>query len=172
MSEFHCFLNLPRELQDEIVSHAIPPLIVPCHVLAGSITSAGEHSLLSLKLSCRSIYEAVCRVRLVKAFSAVQISPRPPIFSFNPEKDTLRVWEMQLPSSSCSRVEKPAGLPVKRLISMTRKLRVAFMSWTSSLRQNHRSTFQDQFAPARKLKLDKLPHLQELIIVSQSVDGF
>jgi hypothetical protein len=172
MSKFHCFLELPWELQDEIISHAIPPLIVPCHVLAGSITSAGEHSLLSLKLSCRSIYEAVRRVRWVKASSAMHFSPRPRIFSLDPEKDILRVWEMRLPIFSCSRVEKAGGLPVTRLISMTRKLRIALITWTKSLQQSHLSSFQDKAALVRKLKLDKLPHLQELIIVSQSVDMF
>ncbi|KAM0234368.1 hypothetical protein ACHAP5_010090 [Fusarium lateritium] len=120
MSEFHCFLSLPRELRDEIVAHAIPPLVVPCHVQTGSITSAGEHSLSSLKLSCRSIYEAVQRVRQVKGISDATNSPHPHVFSFNPEKDTLRVWEMRLPRST--RVEDAAGLPVKRLISMTNQM--------------------------------------------------
>ncbi|KAM0216597.1 hypothetical protein ACHAQD_007832 [Fusarium lateritium] len=120
MSEFHCFLSLPRELRDEIVAHAIPPLVVPCHVQTGSITSAGEHSLSSLKLSCRSIYEAVQRVRQVKGISDATNSPHPHVFSFNPDKDTLRVWEMRLPRST--RVEDAAGLPVKRLISMTNQM--------------------------------------------------
>jgi hypothetical protein len=172
MSEFHYFLDLPRELQDEIVSNAIPPLTVPCQFLTGLMISAGEHSLLSLKLSCRSIYEAVQRVRQVKAFSAVHAPPGPPIFSFNPEKDTLRVWEMRLPSSTSSRVENAAGLPVKRLISMTKKLRVAFDLWLKELQPGRDLDFQDPASPSRKLKLEKLPHLQELIIVSPSADRF
>lgn len=172
MSEFRFFLDLPRELQDEIVSNAIPPLTVPCQFLTGLRVSAGEHSLLSLKLSCRSINEAVQRVRQVKAFSAVHRPPGPPIFSFNPEKDTLRVREMRLPSSTSSRVENAAGLPVKRLISITKKLSVSFKLWLDKLNPSAPLDLYDPASPARKLKLDKLPHLQELIIVSPSADRF
>ncbi|KAM0209456.1 hypothetical protein ACHAQI_006505 [Fusarium lateritium] len=162
MSEFHCFLSLPRELRDEIVAHAIPPLVVPCHVQTGSITSAGEHSLSSLKLSCRSIYEAVQRVRRVKGISDATNSPHPHVFSFNPDKDTLRVWEMRLPRST--RVEDAAGLPVKRLISMTNQMSSVPVLMAITFHAKSHPNGVDQSLPLKKLKLDKLPHLQELII--------
>lgn len=172
------YAKLPRELQLEVIKHAVPPLVVPCVAssrVPENIRSNGEHSLLSLKLSCRDIYYAVNQLRPVLAIpihsakrypALIQdwdpvdgdiIYPlSPPVFRFNLELDTLRVWDMQLP-----RVERSKVLPVRRLISMVMH-QWCFYGPIFSVSRHCAGV-------VKKLKLDRLPHLQELCIVNQMI---
>ncbi|KAF5249437.1 hypothetical protein FANTH_5318 [Fusarium anthophilum] len=128
------FLDLAPELQSMILEFlilSICPLTVPCDAEKkyGPITSAGEQSLLNLKLSCRMIYNAIKAKRLIEAFTIVQ--PQPPrrewhpehgaiifppsrkAFTIDPYRDILRVWDMKLPRFRCS----SDIFPVKRILS-------------------------------------------------------
>ncbi|KAF5533032.1 hypothetical protein FMEXI_12115 [Fusarium mexicanum] len=131
------FLDLAPELQSMILEFlilSICPLTVPCDAEKkyGPITSAGEQSLLNLKLSCRMIYNAIKAKRLIEAFTIVQ--PQPPrrewhpehgaiifppsrkAFTIDPYRDILRVWDMKLPRFRCS----SDIFPVKRILSVWR----------------------------------------------------
>ncbi|CZR44565.1 uncharacterized protein FPRO_14318 [Fusarium proliferatum ET1] len=112
------FLDLAPELQSMIMEFlilSICPLTVPCDAKTkyGPITSAGEQSLLNLKLSCRMIYNAIKEKRFVEAFTIVQPQPHRrewhpsqgaiifpssrKAFTIDPFRDMLRVWDMKLP---------------------------------------------------------------------------
>nr|RBQ90390.1 hypothetical protein FVER53263_08646 [Fusarium verticillioides] len=129
------FVDLAPELQSMIMEFlmlSICPLTVPCAAKTKyyPITSAGEQSLLNLKLSCRMIYNAIKEKRFVEAFTIVQ--PQPPrtewhpsqgavifppsrkAFSIDPNRDMLRVWDMKLPH--CHRFS--GNIPVRRLLSV------------------------------------------------------
>ncbi|KAF5662669.1 hypothetical protein FHETE_7775 [Fusarium heterosporum] len=115
------FGKLPRELQAEIVSYTILPLILPCtgRNRNSRVTSAGEQSLLSLKLSCRGIYEALRYLRPVEAIGRESRARDIPLFSFDPKNDILRVWDMSLPRAETSGIKTEADFPARRLISMS-----------------------------------------------------
>ncbi|KAF4993172.1 hypothetical protein FGRMN_6657 [Fusarium graminum] len=114
------FGKLPRELQVEIVSYSIPPLILPCtgRNRNSRVTSAGEQSLLSLKLSCRGIYEALRYLRPVEAIGRESRARDIPLFRFDPKNDILRVWDMSLPRAETG-AKTEAQFPPRRLISMS-----------------------------------------------------
>ncbi|KAF4440290.1 hypothetical protein FACUT_3511 [Fusarium acutatum] len=96
------------------------------------ITSAGEQSLLSLKLSCRMIYTAIKEKRFIEAFTIVQpqpprsewhpsqgaviFPPSPKAFTIDPFRDMLRVWGMKLPYFQ----RLSDNVPVRRLLSVCR----------------------------------------------------
>ncbi|KAF5592771.1 hypothetical protein FPCIR_5454 [Fusarium pseudocircinatum] len=74
------FVDLAPELQSMIMEFlvlSICPLTVPCDAKTKyyPITSAGEQSLLNLKLSCRMIYNAIKEKRFIEAFTIVQPQP-------------------------------------------------------------------------------------------------
>ncbi|KAF4952277.1 hypothetical protein FGADI_6898 [Fusarium gaditjirri] len=130
------FLDLAPELQSRIIEFlilGICPLTVPCDAKTKyqPITSAGEQSLLSLKLSCGMIYTAIKEKRFIEAFTIAQPQPSarewhpsqgaiifPPsrkAFSLDPYRDMLRVWDMKLPHFQAF----PSGnIPVWRLLSV------------------------------------------------------
>ncbi|KAF5624320.1 hypothetical protein F52700_9486 [Fusarium sp. NRRL 52700] len=142
------FLDLAPELQSmimELLILSICPLTVPCDAEKkyGPITSAGEQSLLNLKLSCRMIYNAIKEKRYIEAFTIVQ--PQPPrsewhpengaiifppsrkAFTIDPYRDILRVWDMKLPRFRCD----SDILPIKRILSVWRDKPVHHHSSTS-----------------------------------------
>ncbi|PNP81032.1 hypothetical protein FNYG_05499 [Fusarium nygamai] len=129
------FVDLAPELQSMIMEFlmlSICPLTVPCDAKTKyyPITSAGEQSLLNLKLSCRMIYNAIKEKRFIEAFTIVQPQPhrsewdpsqgavifRPSrkAFTIDPYRDMLRVWDMKLPH--CHRFS--GNIPVRRLLSV------------------------------------------------------
>src|SRR4051794_5579394 len=77
------FADLLPEIQREVIKQAVPPLIVPCIAdlsVPGRTRSAGEHSLLSLKLSCKLINWHIGKLRPAKAI--IPRSPNPPRISY------------------------------------------------------------------------------------------
>jgi hypothetical protein len=123
------------ELQSMIMEFlmlSIRPLTVPCDAKTKyyPIASAGEQSLLNLKLSCRMTYNAIKEKRFAEAFTIVQ--PQPPrreghlsqsavifppsrkAFSIDPNRDILRVWDMKLPH--CHRFS--GNIPARRLLCL------------------------------------------------------
>ncbi|KAF4450455.1 hypothetical protein F53441_6454 [Fusarium austroafricanum] len=135
------FLELPRELQIQIVSYVIPPMTLPCGAdeqYQRTMFSTGERSLLWLKLSCRSIYTitnflreidaiAVHQPKFYRSMNSESNSPNrtedsiifPPIqraFRFA-KKDMLRVWGMELPLAKDHR-GGDVCLPIERLVSI------------------------------------------------------
>ncbi|KAF5989087.1 hypothetical protein FCOIX_123 [Fusarium coicis] len=181
------FVDLAPELQSMIMEFlmlSICPLSVPCAAKTKyyPITSAGEKSLLNLKLSCCMIYKAIKEKRFVEAFTIVQ--PQPPrrechpsqgavifppsrkAFSIDPNRNMLRVWGMKLPH--CHRFS--GNIPVRRLLSV----------WLDKPVHHHSTRptrvlwNQDPLIP--DLQLAKLGRLEELYIVakkkSQMTSGF
>ncbi|KAI7763840.1 hypothetical protein LZL87_006222 [Fusarium oxysporum] len=105
------FLDLTPELQAMIINFLIsdiPPLTIPCDAKAKykPIISAGERNLLSLKLSCRMIYNAIKEKRTVEAFTIAQPQP---------SRNMLRVWDMKLPLVQGTLY---GDLPVQRFLSV------------------------------------------------------
>ncbi|KAG5799737.1 hypothetical protein H9Q69_001248 [Fusarium xylarioides] len=154
------FLDLAPELQSMIMEFlilSICPLTVPCDAKFKyyPITSAGEQSLLNLKLSCRMIYNAIKEKRFVEAFSIVQPQPhrsewdpsqgavifRPShkAFTIEPYRDMLRVWDMKLPD--CHRFS--GNIPVRRLLSV----------WRDKPVHHHSSKFDGANYPGDSLPL-------------------
>ncbi|EWG49023.1 hypothetical protein FVEG_16387 [Fusarium verticillioides 7600] len=154
------FVDLAPELQSMIMEFlmlSICPLTVPCAAKTKyyPITSAGEQSLLNLKLSCRMIYNAIKEKRFVEAFTIVQ--PQPPrtewhpsqgavifppsrkAFSIDPNRDMLRVWDMKLPH--CHRFS--GNIPVRRLLSV----------WLDKPVHHHSTRFDRANYPGDPLKL-------------------
>ncbi|KAH7154106.1 hypothetical protein DER46DRAFT_649535 [Fusarium sp. MPI-SDFR-AT-0072] len=130
------FLDLAPELQAMIINFLIsdiPPLTIPCDAKAKykPFISAGERSLMSLKLSCRMIYNAIKEKRTVEAFTIAQPQPSRSewhpsqgaiifpasrkAFAIDPSQDMLRVWDMKLPLVQGTMY---GDLPVQRLLSV------------------------------------------------------
>ncbi|KAF4480054.1 hypothetical protein FAGAP_12212 [Fusarium agapanthi] len=154
------FLDLAPEPQSMIMEFLILnicPLTVPCDAKSKyyPITSAGEQSLLNIKLSCRMIYTAIKGKRFIEAFTIVQ--PQPPrsewhpsqgavifppsrkAFTIDPYRDILRVWDMKLP-----RFERRSDIiPVKRLLSV----------WCDKPVYQHSSKFDRANYPGDSLQL-------------------
>ncbi|KAL2682384.1 hypothetical protein Neosp_006834 [[Neocosmospora] mangrovei] len=114
------FLRLPREIQDKIIKYLLPVMILPTTEkprwtkdrwgFLGTLEPVEHSNCASLRGSCRQIRAIVDRIRPIKSTRG---------FHFDPKRDTLKVWQMQLPDSD------PHGeghwcrsIPVRKLLTV------------------------------------------------------
>ncbi|KAJ4264514.1 hypothetical protein NW762_005716 [Fusarium torreyae] len=156
------FDKLPKELQLEIINLALPSLIVTCdapfsHWYPGTIKFKDGRSLLPLKLTCRSIYEAVSKLRYVEAIEQSPRHTQQRVFRFNPKKDILQLRDMDLPQIHPGSKQN-LDLPIERLVSVSSRILEPLGEDSNSMRDPAWKSLPF----STQLKLDKLPHLEEL----------
>ncbi|KAF4957347.1 hypothetical protein FSARC_11346 [Fusarium sarcochroum] len=88
------FQRLPMEIKIKIIRNLLPETIVPESRAGDAVIITGELAAAdSLKRSCPEIREIIEHIRPLKAVDQKGVF----MFSFDPDRDTLVVWDMNLP---------------------------------------------------------------------------
>ncbi|KAM0544092.1 hypothetical protein ACHAPJ_011974 [Fusarium lateritium] len=182
------FLSLPTEVQTKIIRYLLPGVIVPEWRGEDSVIALGERvATHNLKSSCTQIRDIVEQIRPIDATNR----HRRVQFSFDPDCDTLMVWDMCLPRmnyvvnwSNFKRARlglDEHALPIRRLLTSCRdpELPRDFDS-IQHLRYLVMNGIDDpaKTNPWRALPfstsfpiLSRFPRIQEFVISVQSADS-
>ncbi|RSM02602.1 hypothetical protein CEP52_007910 [Fusarium oligoseptatum] len=170
------FLRLPREIQDKIIKYLLPAMILPTTEeprllkdrwgFPGTLEPFEHDNCAYLRGSCRSIRDIVDRIRPIKSTRG---------FHLDPKRDTLKVWEMQLPNPD------PYGeghwgwsIPVRKLLTVFPLVLNPYSDVSTGVSD---PTWHDETLDM-DIDLSFLPMIEEMTLVVQSagwewnIEGF